>query len=606
MRNILLFFLCCNCLSILSQTTYDVIDTSVKNWCNQNMLVLVQNSRSPKNIDFPLKHYFIEGVFSKGVLCEGTVVRIYSTSSLEPMLLLEGRVTYKAGRLIINGIKYVNSSDGTVKIYGSFYVYNTDGYSMNYKPKKAGELVITNKNVSYLVGLYRQRPMIVSFIGDIPTVFLGAKMGGKGFTFLSAKIPELKIEDVDSFDSYQVLLQVKNDVTMCWEDGTMFEGSVHPAIRKDSIISFLPIEGRKTGMTIGAKTITVSRESGNIVYSQDFGENHHLLANETLLVKDDGSLSEDEYWDLARIYELCHLARWTYKDGNYFEGTIKTTATTDEATNTTSFASTAIKGVFKYPNGDRFEGNISSKTVGPFFIDGTTYFVDGSKVEGDWLEKYQLNNNQWDEVYNSLNPSEAKALAVNFTNKNFYIEYRYYGNIEYFDPIEEKRKIVWGGYIQYDKMKKQYTCKYKRDSKDTLLVFAVDDNGYRTWERVFEDGTPTYVNQFTWYSNGAVESIKSYSYDTREIFLSCNFFSDGELRSAYQYGRGNTGKNILRKSKESHPTSGGYTSKLYDLNGNYERSIDWEIGIGESLFGGRFVQKMAPTPLVFGDLKLVE
>ena len=136
MRNILLFFFCCNCLSILSQTTFDAIDTNVKNWCNQNMSVLVQNSRSPKNIDFPLKHYFIEGVFSKGVLCEGTVVRIYSTSSLEPMLLLEGRVTYKAGRLIINGIKYVNSSVGTVKIYGSFYVYNTDGYSMNYKPKR--------------------------------------------------------------------------------------------------------------------------------------------------------------------------------------------------------------------------------------------------------------------------------------------------------------------------------------------------------------------------------------------------------------------------------------------------------------------------------------
>lgn len=607
MRNILLFFLCCNCLSILSQTTFDAIDTSVKNWCNQNLSVLVQDSRSPKNVNFPLKHYSIEGVISKGVLCEGTIVRIYDTSSLDPMLLLEGRVTYKAGRLIINGIKYVKSSEATLKLYGSFYVYNSDSYSMNYKAKKAGNLVIKNKNVSYLEGFYLKCPVIVSLVDGISSIYVDGKTGGRGYTFLSAKIPGITLDD-DYFDSHQILLRAKDDVVIRRENGTVFEGSVQPIITKDSIITFVPLEGRITGMATGPKAISVVRENGNIVYSQDYDANHEFLANETLLVRDNGSLREDEYWNLARIYDLCHLARWNYKNGNNFEGTIKTTVTTDETTNTMSFKLTATKGVFKYPNGDRFEGDISSKTVGPFFIDGTTYFADGSKVEGNWLEKYQLDNNQWEEVYRSMNPSEAKALAEKLRHKNFYIEYRYSGYIEYFDPIEEKQRIAWGEYIQYDKIKKQYTCKYKRDSKETLLVFAVDDKGYRKWERVFEDGKPTYVNQFKWYSNGIVESIKSYSYDTREIFLSCNFFSDGELRSAYQYGRGNTGENILRKSKESHPTLGDYTSKLYDLNGNYERSIDWKIGIlrGESLLGGRFVQKMAPAPLVFSDLRPVE
>ena len=138
------------------------------------------------------------------------------------------------------------------------------------------------------------------------------------------------------------------------------------------------------------------------------------------------------------------------------------------------------------------------------------------------------------------------------------------------------------------------------------MEFAVDDKGYRKWEKVFEKGTPTYINEFTWYSNGVVKSIKSYTYDTKQIYLACNFFSDGKLRSAYQYSIGNNGKNILRKSKESHPTLGGYTCKLYDLDGNYERSIDWDIGFGWSLFGGFHQQKMAPDPLEFDKLELLD
>ena len=80
----------------------------------------------------------------------------------------------------------------------------------------------------------------------------------------------------------------------------------------------------------------------------------------------------------------------------------------------------------------------------------------------------------------------------------------------------------------------------------------------------------------------------------------CHFFTDGKLRSAYQYGRGNNGKNVLRLSKESHPTFGGYTCKQYDLNGQYERSISWEIG--EKPYG-LFVYQFAPNRLIFDKLE---
>lgn len=605
MRKIIFILLLCNCISVLSQTTFDAIEADVRNWSNEHMETFVLNSKSPKTIEFPTQRYSIEGVISKGVLCEGTIAKFYDISSLAPNLLLEGKVTYNASRLVIDGIKYENTPTGTNKIYGSFYVYNMNDYSMNYKAKKAGDLRIKCQNASYLEGFYLKCPVIVSLIDESSTVYVDGKTGGRGYAFLSAIIPGITLNEDDSFDVYQILLRAKDDVTMCWENEVMFEGSVKPTIREDSAIVFHTLEGQKTGMTIGPKKISVSRKNGNIVYSQDYNEENKLLSNETLLVKDNGSISENDYWNWEKIHKLCYLAKWTYRNGNYFEGSIKTVITPNESTNTSNISSTATKGVFKYPNGDRFEGDVSSKSVGPFFIDGTTFFANGSKVKGNWLEKYKLNNSQWEKVYKCLNPSEAKVLAQKLMQNNYYPEYEYSGSIEYFDPTAEKQGSIWGRYIIYDKTKKRYICKY-RDSKETLLEFAVDNNGYRKWEIVFKNGTPTYINEFTWYSNGIVESIKSYSYNTKKIYLSCNFFSDGKLRSAYQYGRGNTGENIIRKSKESHPSFGGYTCKLYDLNGNYERSIDWEIGIGESLFGGRYVQKMAPAHLIFGELKHIE
>ena len=123
----------------------------------------------------------------------------------------------------------------------------------------------------------------------------------------------------------------------------------------------------------------------------------------------------------------------------------------------------------------------------------------------------------------------------------------------------------------------------EKDGK-TLLSFSVDQFGRRIQEVIYDDNLPIYFNVLSWYSNGKMESVKTYrvlSYDQGEIQgqleLSCNFFSDGLLRSAYQYCKGNNGKYVLRRSVESHPTWGGYTGKLYDLDGNYERTIDWKV-----------------------------
>lgn len=85
-----------------------------------------------------------------------------------------------------------------------------------------------------------------------------------------------------------------------------------------------------------------------------------------------------------------------------------------------------------------------------------------------------------------------------------------------------------------------------------------------------------------------------------------NFYSDGSFKNAYMYGRGNSGKTILRRSKESHPTFGGFSTKLYDLDGNYEKTIDWNIGESISLFGGSGWENLSPAVLDLKKFKIVE
>ena len=587
--------------SALSQNNFLQIADAIKSW-----YINIENSahigtKKQKSVDFQIYHYSITGYFNNGVLEEGCIAQFYNTSSLEPTLLLEGNVSYQTGRLIIDGIKYEPFSNK--RIYGTFYVYNMDDYSMNYKSKKAGSLRIKCTRPVFLVGNYLKCPTIVKIADDATMIYLDGKSGGRNYSFLKAKIPSFSLNKDDSFDLFQLLLSANDEFAMYWENGQVFNGSVKPTLNKDSTIAFLPLQGQKTGMKDDPKAISIRRENGYIVYALEHNDNNQLISKESLYIKDNRELSETDFWmNASKAYEHCDFAKCYYRNGNYFEGKINSIITENSSTGTYNISSTLTSGVFKYLNGDRFEGNLSGKTVGPFFIDGTTHFADWTKETGNWLKNFKLTDRQWSKVKECTTPSEARSMAKKLMKSNLYQRYEYEGVIEFFNPTDERREYTFASDITYNKASSRYTCKYE-DSKEVALEFTIDDRGYRKMEIVFTDGKPMFINKFRWYANGTIESIETFSYSTKKIYLSCKFFSDGVLRSAYLHEQGNSGENILRKSKESHPTLGGYTCKLYDLNGNYERSIEWNIGIGESLFGGTFIQRMAPSKIDFNKLK---
>ena len=90
------------------------------------------------------------------------------------------------------------------------------------------------------------------------------------------------------------------------------------------------------------------------------------------------------------------------------------------------------------------------------------------------------------------------------------------------------------------------------------------------------------------------------------IYLSINFFSDGSFKNAYQYEKGNDGETILRKSKESHPTYGGFITKQYDLDGNYEKTIKWNIGVYDDIIWGSTIVDLSPKVLDLSTIKRIK
>ena len=299
-------------------------------------------------------------------------------------------------------------------------------------------------------------PVIVR-MNEKASVYVDGKTGGRGYSFLSAIIPNITLNDDDSFDIYQILLQAKDDVTICWENGIMFKGKVRPTPREDGSIVFYTLDGEKTGMTTGPKRIIVSRENGNLIYTQEHNNDNQPLSKETLYVRNDETLSETDYWNLERIYENCYLAKWEYRNGNYFEGSVKGIVTADR------ISASAIKGVFRYSNGDRFEGDVSTKTVGPFFIDGTTYFVDGTVSEGNWLENFRLSDSQWAKVYNCENPSKAKELA-----KELMIAYEKQMKQERYQSLLKSVQAL--GETPYQKALRSLRDKYFKKIEENSLV----------------------------------------------------------------------------------------------------------------------------------------
>ena len=523
----------------------------------------------PKVIEYPEYGYLVIGSFKKGVLQEGSPVCIRSK---EGGFKLSGIVT---GASMVKGIK---EEAEDICTYGIFKIANSSDGVFTSKVKKAGKLQITDARIEYYKGYYNDCPAILSVRNKC--IAVDGKTGGRNFIGLHCPVKEIDITSIGYRNLKELLLTVSGGCRIEFDGGYKFTGKLQPILQENGYIAFLHLEGEETNPTDALAKVSVKREGSFVSMFSLYQPGSNVVSEEIIVPS--SFISDENLWNTEMYYQNASEVRCKFTDNSSYKGKIKI-VDSDDSTGCLSMI-TLTEGIYTFGNGDSFTGNLSGRYYGGLPIDGIVSFADGTQASGNWLSKYDLTQSQLDSLKSrKYPPTEIRKQAEKYQFSNHYIKYGPV-YVSVFSPDKEKcvNFSDWSNdysYLLYDKKTERFAGIDEYKGEEIIdFEFIVDDYGRHIEEIVYEDNIPKYKNKLTWYSNGILQSIKSYHYDTNEIYLVINFFSDGSLKNAYEYAKGNFGKNILRRSKEAHPTFGGFLTRLYDLDGNYEKTIEWYIG----------------------------
>lgn len=424
MKRILLsLIILCSCLTARSQTEYNKIKNQAERWYNSatSEEVLPKGAKN-KTVDYPKLHYCITGFFSKGILTEGQIVEFYNTES-NPTVILRGKVSYYANRLLVTGVKYDESENGPCSTYGAFYVSNSPDNLMIYKPKKAQDLTITDSDIEYYLGYYLKCPTAVKLKGT-PQIAIDGKNGGRGYDDFAAPLDNSAISRIGYNNVSDLILSTSKNAMMHWEDQLYkdFKGVVEPRLQDDNSILFIFLTGEKTGFKSGHKSIRVFEETGKLCMEMNDNPASQLK-KETIVVPDKSLIDHDLYWDMRAFLDNMSEMRWVYRNGDTYVGKATFTATPTEDGKSESISETITTGKYTFSNGDYFEGDMSKDFCCNLPVSGTTHFKDGTVREGNWLNDYKLTEAQWNKISTLRFPSVARDSAIVFQNNNNYDKY---------------------------------------------------------------------------------------------------------------------------------------------------------------------------------------
>lgn len=575
-------------IPIYAQADYLRLEKMISCWIEENEDGIQTNKRNTTKTYYNKSFdYQIVGALKNGILQSATYVEIKDKNNT-----ISGVVKLLDGSTFVSG-KKISSGCCT---YGTFRISNTVIGTFSSKKSLAGDLCIEDVDILYHKGFYNDCPAILSMVGT-PCVAIDGVKGGRGYNGFAADVDIKDLRRIGYTDFKALLLTVNENATMEWDGGHIFTGNVHPILNEDGYIHFRLNEGVQENIPNGPLSISVQRIGENLqiktIYAPSRSDSEAI--KEEIITAIASSIPENAYWNKALYCNDDSEIRCIYTNGDQYTGKCEFSIK-EQSENMQEITMRLTNGTYKWANGDSFTGNLSGETFFGFFIDGETIFNDGIVVKGNWLKQYNLTGAQYQSLVAFRYPTQIREEAKRLVSSNRYTIYEGYNRVYYFSPNSEHANACYMNHLIYDKERRRYICCDTKNIADgkIYLEFQVDKQGRHTKELVYEASKPVFINIIDWHSNGELKSVRSYHYDTRQIYLSLNFFSDGSLKNAYKYGIGNSGENILRMSKESHPTLGGFTTLLYDLDGDYERTMAWDIGEEDFLWGRT---RMAPSRL---------
>lgn len=564
---------------LYAQKAYLELKKEIENWMNSVKSEVVVSSEHPQTIHYPNYDYEITGYFKKGVLQDGSWVDILCDKGSTKISGVYYRGT---GGMCIKGIK----EEISATTYGIFYVSNTANGLITNKTKSANNLIIVDRMMQFYAGSYGKCPVILSM--NPSCLALDARTGQWDFLGFYATLNSDDIDKIGYKNLKELLLTVHSNCRMEYTQEHMFEGNMRLVLRDNGSIRFDRFEGEERNVPLGAKSMIVKRNHPylHMIVENDTDKD---IALQEWIVKEE-VIPQDSLWNYELYYYNAEKVNFKYRNGNAYTG--KCEVTKVETPEGYKYAVKITNGVYEFSSGEKFRGNLSGRYYAGIPIDGIMTFNDGKKADGTWIQEYELTQSQLDKLQKEYKyPTAIRDAAKKMEYSNKYIKYGHknpeaQASICFFCPDNEHIMLRWPEYILYDKQTELYICKHKESPNATFVEFKTDKKGNHIMEIIYDNydfknstkSVPKYINILTWYPNDEIKSIRTYHYSSEQLYLALNFFSDGTLKNAYLYGVGYDDKLVLRKSKESHPTLGGYTSRLYDLFGDYEKSISWSIG----------------------------
>jgi hypothetical protein len=564
---------------MFAQEAYKNLENKIEKWMSDlESELIVPATKSLKSTDFHEYQYSIDGHFKKGMPQDGSRIII---KDFRNAMILCGVASNYMGQTYVKGFMNVNGKSTT---YGTFCVSNTSLGFITNKAKIATELQIKDAEILFCKGSCFSCPAIVSV--DASCIALDATGASKDYAGLSCPVRQSDIHSLGDVNMNELLLAASENCSIEWKNSRTFNGTLKISLSEDGKVNIMTLEGDEDNIPFGdAVKVSVKRD-GNFVKMKKVYRPEHKLVSEELCVP--AALINDENIRNKRFYyqnatDICIENR----DGSKYQGKCKISV--KDAKNEDGFTPiiTMTMGTYTYSNGDMFAGDMSREKCGGIPVSGIMKFADGSYKFGNWISVHGLSKSQISKLESYENPSQVRKAAEIYEWANKYTVYKSDQLIEFFSPDDENISYINCDEVLYEKDTQWYICNRKHNGiNKTVFEFKVDSYGRRVNEIVYDYDNytqkyrPKYMNHFELYSNGEVKTIRTYHYDSEKIYLVINCYSDGTLKSAYRYCTGNRGKLILRLAKEFDYGSifEDFSTVQYDLNGNYEKKVNWRIG----------------------------
>jgi len=367
----------------------------------------IERRTKEKVVEYQKNGYAVKYISKKKMMANNQPISIYSIPE---------------GEMIVDGVtKDVNPwidvygvwANKYGRIKGTFRVKNSESNIFTLTPKKAADLSVNVLDINYYVPHYYKTPITIAKSESIaPTI-------QSGMTYLltldDAKHSKSKIEIplnkdrvMKSYSDIDKLLLSAERAKITTTEYS-FVGQVEPKMN-GIFVDYIQKVGKRTYKTGPYKEVTIEKAGAN--YNIKLTCTDSRIKEESLSLSS-ADFSKVEWWNIDEYLKNTKSIDIRYTNGNSFNGTF-------EVLN--GMVKPQI-GVYRYVNGDVFKGDVSGKTTGGAFIEGTTTFADRSTANGNWLDKYQLTLAQLFEIEKESTPTAKRKLAEEKQKENVYYSY---------------------------------------------------------------------------------------------------------------------------------------------------------------------------------------